>query len=125
METTKKEGDDGKEPVLEPVQEGEVTEGLTGEEQDYEAAKADQPEPEPGFKSWEEIAGEALPEPEPEETEENINEKTEAVVEEPRKPTVGDLLKRLHINNIKQEVDNDSTERTKPISPQSGDEPNE
>ncbi|MBA7499316.1 hypothetical protein ES704_02056 [subsurface metagenome] len=115
------------EPESEPVPEGEVTEGLTEEEQDYEAAKADQPEPEPGFKTWEEIADEALPEPEPEpvETEENINEKTEAVVEEPHKPTVGDLLKRLHIENIKKEVDDDSTGRTESISPQSGDEPRE
>ncbi|MBA7615213.1 hypothetical protein ES703_22491 [subsurface metagenome] len=49
------------------------------------------------------------------ETEEESNEETlettESDVEvEPHKPTVGDLLKHLHIDSIKKEVENDSQE---------------
>lgn len=65
---------------------------------------------------------------------ENLDEQEEVADVEPEiesepepihKPTVGDLLSRLHISNIQKEVENGSAGRTEPASSQSESEPGE
>lgn len=63
-------------------------------------------------KAVEESTEEATDETEKDEV--GTSKKTESVVEEPHKSTVGDLLKRLRIENIRKEVENDSAGCTKP-----------
>ena len=82
------------------------------------------------FKDWEGLANEAVNELEPEETEEGDEEitvvPTETHVEEPHKPTVGDLLARLHITNIQKEVvEHGSAGCTEPNNPQGDNESRE
>lgn len=60
------------------------------------------------------------------EIQEDAKEEAEETGNEPHKPTVGDLLKRLHITNIQKEVaEDDRAGRTKSIGSQSGDALNE
>ena len=63
------------------------------------------------------------------EPEDVIELEMEVKPDEPHKPTVGDFLGRLHINNIQndiqEEVEDDSAGRTEPANPQSNNEPRE
>lgn len=65
----------------------------------------------------EELVITALEEMEGKGNEETLETAESNVEVEPHKPTVGDLLKHLHIDSIKKEVENDSAGRTEPISP--------
>ena len=74
-----------------------------------------------GLMTEEEFAskhGISLPEPEGEKV-----ETTESTVEVPHKPTIGELLSKLHISSIEKEVKDDSAGRTESISPQGEHEP--
>jgi len=86
LEEQKEVGETEPEPHIELtlVPDEEVTDGLTEEAQNIEAALS-------------------LVQPKP----------------EPHKPTVGELLARLNINNIKKGVENGSAGRTEPDNPPS------